>query len=198
MKRCSKCDENKPMSEFSKHKGKKDGLQSQCKKCVSAYHRKYRVANVDRMNATSAKWRANNQERIKAYIAANQDKYKVAQIKWRSNNRDTMAARCAEWRRKNPGLRRAISSRWRARKRNAKGDATAEQRQARWEVYGGRCYICNAVAEAIDHVIPLAAGGTNWPANLRPICKHCNSVKHACWPYDFVAARMAILNPQSA
>jgi 5-methylcytosine-specific restriction endonuclease McrA len=28
-------------------------------------------------------------------------------------------------------------------------------------------------------VIPLSVGGTNWPANLRPACRSCNSAKGA-------------------
>ena len=33
MKKCYKCGEEKPMSEFSSNKSKKDGVQSECKKC---------------------------------------------------------------------------------------------------------------------------------------------------------------------
>lgn len=33
MKRCSKCGETKPLSEFVKNRGKKDGIHSWCKKC---------------------------------------------------------------------------------------------------------------------------------------------------------------------
>jgi len=31
----------------------------------------------------------------------------------------------------------------------------------------------------VDHVIPVARGGSNWPANLVPACNSCNSKKHA-------------------
>ena len=40
-KQCSTCKQIKPLSEFYKHKGKKDGLQSQCKSCKSIYSAKY-------------------------------------------------------------------------------------------------------------------------------------------------------------
>ncbi|MEO3677390.1 HNH endonuclease [Rheinheimera sp. FR7-31] len=32
---------------------------------------------------------------------------------------------------------------------------------------------------AIDHIVPLAKGGTNDPTNLQILCKHCNSAKGA-------------------
>jgi 5-methylcytosine-specific restriction enzyme A len=40
------------------------------------------------------------------------------------------------------------------------------------------CQICNkALSEVIDHIIPLARGGTNKPENLQAVCKRCNEVK---------------------
>ena len=40
-KRCSKCKEIKPLSEFCKHKSYKDGHRYWCKLCESQWHRKY-------------------------------------------------------------------------------------------------------------------------------------------------------------
>jgi len=85
--------------------------------------------------------------------------------------------------------RKSQNGAWQIRKENADGMTTQEQLQARWDYYGNRCYICGAPAEATDHVIPLNKGGSDWPANLRPICKHCNSKKRDKWPYDFEQAK---------
>ncbi len=66
----------------------------------------------------------------------------------------------------------------------APGTASPEQIAARVAVYGGLCWICRAAPyDALDHVKPLARGGSNWPANLRPACTPCNSRKGAKWPY---------------
>jgi len=40
-KRCSKCGEIKPVSEFSKNKSKKDGLQDWCKTCLNEGNKRY-------------------------------------------------------------------------------------------------------------------------------------------------------------
>lgn len=45
-------------------------------------------------------------------------------------------------------------------------------------LWGERCWICFDPWEEIDHVIPFSRGGAHLPANLRPICKHCNRQKH--------------------
>lgn len=65
----------------------------------------------------------------------------------------------------------------------ALGEVTAEQLAARIAYYGGRCWMCSAPWTCIDHVKPLAAGGSNWPANLRPACRSCNARKQHHWPY---------------
>lgn len=72
-------------------------------------------------------------------------------------------------------------ARRRAHKAGAKGQCSAQQLQARIDFYGGKCWFaeCGKEYEAIDHVIPLSGGGTNWPANLRPICTKHNSIKGA-------------------
>jgi len=56
--------------------------------------------------------------------------------------------------------------------------------------YGGRCWMCGAPWEQIDHVKPLRVGGPNWPANLRPACGPCNGRKNGIWPYP-TKARVA-------
>lgn len=38
---CSKCRKELPISEFYKNKGKKDGLQGQCKNCIIEYYNKH-------------------------------------------------------------------------------------------------------------------------------------------------------------
>lgn len=40
-KTCSACRKTRPLADFSKHAGRKDGLESKCKKCTSAYGRKW-------------------------------------------------------------------------------------------------------------------------------------------------------------
>jgi 5-methylcytosine-specific restriction endonuclease McrA len=58
--------------------------------------------------------------------------------------------------------------------------------RARWAMYGGKCWLCGVDAEATDHVKPRAKGGPDLAANLRPICKTCNSRKKDKWPLVLV------------
>lgn len=57
---------------------------------------------------------------------------------------------------------------------------TAEKIAARFEFYGNRCFYCLAEGPLhIEHVKPLSAGGSHFPANLVPACESCNCSKGA-------------------
>lgn len=83
-------------------------------------------------------------------------------------------------------LRRVCKQRYRARKRNAYVANVSPRRI--YERDGWRCQLCrkpvrrdhvvpSPLAPVIDHILPLAQGGTHEPANVQ--CAHflCNSVK---------------------
>jgi len=48
-KKCSKCKVEKELTEFSKDKVNKNGLQSYCKKCSSKYKKEYRKNNLEKI-----------------------------------------------------------------------------------------------------------------------------------------------------
>ena len=48
-KRCTKCQEMKPFSEFSKNSRRPDGLVYWCKVCVNEYARIYRLENKEKV-----------------------------------------------------------------------------------------------------------------------------------------------------
>jgi hypothetical protein len=51
--------------------------------------------------------------------------------------------------------------------------------RAKWIKQGRSCSYCSARCEQVDHVIPLARGGTNYEGNLAPVCAPCNRRKNA-------------------
>jgi 5-methylcytosine-specific restriction endonuclease McrA len=44
---------------------------------------------------------------------------------------------------------------------------------------GRTCALCGGYADTVDHVRPLALGGTDVPSNLRPLCRSCNCSRGA-------------------
>lgn len=83
-------------------------------------------------------------------------------------------------------VRRDLEQRRRARKRNA--FVANVYRLRVFEADGYRCHICHRKTDAtkavphpraptLDHVIPLAKGGTHEPMNCRTACFQCNATK---------------------
>ena len=117
---------------------------------------------------------------------------KTANEKWRAENPEKKLA-CRRAYRSSPKGReahRAKRNRRRARKRNAPGNATTEQIKARFDYHGNKCRYCGCSDKplAIEHMIPLARGGSNWPSNLVPACTSCNSSKRAKTYKEFVGS----------
>lgn len=86
MKRCFRCHCEKPLSDFYKHAGMKDGHLNKCKQCTKADVAEHRAANLDRVQAydrrrasqphrraqsmqVQAEWKAAHPERRAAQIA---------------------------------------------------------------------------------------------------------------------------------
>jgi hypothetical protein len=104
---CTKCKIEKAVSEFSKNKSLKSGLQSQCKVCnsesnheyrrtnqkkESERNRKYREANKDEIKERTRKHREYNlkkvRERERKYYANNTDKVKKARQEYYKINKE--------------------------------------------------------------------------------------------------------------
>lgn len=175
---CSSCQTQKLHTDFHRNRATKSGYDGVCKDCVTE---RRRSQSVHRAIVR------------KAYVNRRRDEInaKKREAYHRNPEASTIAGR--EWRKNNPERTRAQiraqnSARY-ARIKGAPGHATAEDIQARWDYYGGKCWICGDAATDTDHVKPLAKGGSNWPANLRPACRRCNRSKSAQWPFPLEVAR---------
>lgn len=160
--------------------------------------KRWRERHPERAKASTDSWRQRNKERVKATLAAWEERNKARRDarkkEWRDSNKERRQQWTRAWLESNVERNRETRRQWRinnphkkleyriarkARKRNAGGHATFEQIQARIDLFGGMCSWCGETPyEHVDHVIALASGGTNWPANLRPACRRCNQRKH--------------------
>jgi hypothetical protein len=69
-KRCPRCGEIKPVSEYGKDSSAKDLLKAACKQCHRVYDRRYCAANAAVRAARSKQWLIDNRERKAVYTAA--------------------------------------------------------------------------------------------------------------------------------
>jgi 5-methylcytosine-specific restriction endonuclease McrA len=190
-KACTRCGLVKERTSENFHRAARmaDGLSSWCKECSKAYTRARVQASPEANRERSKAWYAKNPERGKARARAvrmaDPERKKAQDAAWRQANADHKREMDRAWVARNLDRarfsKRVRQQRRRALQLAAEGFASMEQVQARIDYYGGLCYLCKAAWEQIDHVKPLSKGGSNWPANLRPICTSCNCAKGARW-----------------
>jgi hypothetical protein len=53
-KHCRKCNQTKPVAEFSRARRERDGLQDKCRQCAAAYMEMYRSTHADHIKALNA------------------------------------------------------------------------------------------------------------------------------------------------
>jgi len=68
-----------------------------------------------------------------------------------------------------------------ARKRGAKGSHTLQEWKELKILLSNHCLGCwkRYIRLTEDHIIPLSKNGTDLIDNIQPLCKSCNSQKHA-------------------
>ena len=142
---------------------------------VEAYRRKYYKRNREAYHIRSAKYRAEKPQYFRDY-----------KRNWYRENQERARTYLREWHRQDVNRARVYGARRRARLEEGRVTFTVNELEQRMSMFGFRCYMCSGPFETVDHVKPLAKGGPDCLANLRPACKTCNSRKRDNWPYKSV------------
>ncbi len=193
LKTCTKCGKTKQADEFYKRCRAKDGLRCQCKACDAAHKKAYNAEHKEDNAARCKAYRATHAEEIAAYCAAHAEEITARSRIYRAEHADKVAAygrvycaehadevaaRMREWRQANPEKKAAYKHRRRALQRAA----TVEDFDIGevWERDNYTCVYCGETQNlSVDHIKPLAKGGSHSPDNLCVACISCNSSKRA-------------------
>ena len=177
MKTCSKCGESKPLEGFHKNKSRRDGLQTYCRKCVQVTT----LANKERIRVTTLAWRETNKEKHRAtslaYRAANKNHKSTTVAAWAAANRERRAATNAAYVKAHP--EKSLEAKFRRRALKANNGVNLVTSAETAGIIAMPCTACKAPSPSeIDHIIPLARGGSHTIGNLMPLCPSCNRSKN--------------------
>ena len=158
-------------------------------------HAKWREENKKHVTAARKENYEDNKEHYaqlhKKWKAANPEKVQGYKDKWLANNPEKRKEAEKKWRLAHPENGKMKEGRRRARIRETKVEDFTEQHVL--DLYGISCHICNLEIDMdaprrtnqegwenglhLDHLIPLAKGGTHTIDNLRPAHGLCNTRK---------------------
>lgn len=138
---------------------------------LSARRRAYYNANIERE-------REKARTRARATYEARRD-YMVAYMRaYYAANKDDFSERARAWREANPEKCKQYHVNRKAKLKKAEGSFDAGDIGRMMESQNCMCSACGADLDDtgfhVDHVVPLAKGGSNWPSNLQLLCPPCN------------------------
>lgn len=172
-KTCSRCGEIKPLTDYYVRKGK---AQAACKACIIAGNKRWNDAHPEAIAAASTRWQRRNKDRVRAH-----------NVEWYHANKQSSRDRVAAWKLANPeadSLRR-IKGHQRRRARVLLARVGPVDLNLLWIRQCAICAICNAridrglahpdpMSKSLDHIVPLALGGTHEQSNLAWTHLVCN------------------------
>jgi 5-methylcytosine-specific restriction endonuclease McrA len=135
---------------------------------------------------------------VTAYTEANRAKVRERRRKHREANKERLYAETRAWAKANPRKRRVGERNREARERGAIGTHTFADIQDIGRMQEWRCanQLCRVPVETgchIDHIVPIALGGTNDRRNIQLLCAPCNQSKHALDPIEWAQTQGLLL-----
>lgn len=155
-----------------------------------AYTREHYRANKKAYLKKAKDWGRKNpaqRKKIKdAWVLANPEWVKENQGKWGRENPERAKENAYRWRRENPEQFKAIRINRRARVAANGGSISGDEIKAIVVRQKGKCASCKKRAKLeMDHIMPVARGGTGHASNFQGLCRSCNARKNAKHPVDF-------------
>lgn len=141
----------------------------------------YRAANPEKARAVRNAWKAANQDRVIAYREANREKSRAAIAAWYAENKERY---------------RVYSHNRRAREAASGGALSPDLAERLLTLQSGKCACCGKPLGDdyhLDHIMPLALGGSNTDDNIQLLKAICNKRKAATHPVKYMQKKGFLL-----
>ena len=187
IKICKKCLKDKILSDFSKNKNTKDGLQVNCKICVKEYKEQYYLDNKEKILEKSKEYYIENQkyiiDRVKIWGDKNKEKIEQYKKKYVENNRNFINSKMVQRKKNDPILKLKMLYRSKTNK------ILGSNRESTFDLIGCSPSELKSHLEKqfkngmfwenhglfgwhIDHIIPLSSAKTE--DELKKLCHYSN------------------------
>lgn len=170
------------------------------KEAIKSRVRKYAKENPNKLKACNAAYRAENSDKLKAghdkWRHENLERTNKSKLEWASNNKDKVRAAAKAWAKRNPDALRSVRSNRRARKIAAGGKLSSNIAERLFKLQKGLCACCKQRLDDdyhLDHIMPLALGGSNTDGNMQLLKSRCNLQKNKKHPVAFMQSRGFLL-----
>ena len=189
MKTCSKCCTAKLSSDFFANPQHSDGLQTHCKECQRTTKREWARKNPEKVQAYKKQWNIDNAEHTHeynlAYYWSDPETARARRRQWVEEHREQSRAYARTniklWRKKNPTKKRALDLRRRAQINGSPHTETVDKAII-YKRDKEICSLCHTKVAwedvSLDHIIPLALGGTHTYKNIALAHWLCNVRKN--------------------
>lgn len=147
-------------------------------------HTKYARENKDKIRIKNAKWRLDHPN------------YTQASASWRLEHKERVAELIREWGKRHKDRLHAYKQNRRARKKANGGRLSSDIVKKLLILQRGKCACCGAPLGKnfhLDHIVPLALGGSNTDNNMQLLKQKCNLRKDAKNPIDFMQGKGFLL-----
>lgn len=184
---CKKCLADKLISDFSKNKNTKDGLQDKCKICVKEYKKQYYINNKDKILEKAKEYYIENQkiiiDRVKIWGDNNKNKVEQYKKNYVERNRDFINTKMVQRKKDDPILKLKMLYRSKTNK------ILGSNRESTFDLIGcspselksylekqfkdGMCWENHGLfGWHIDHIIPLSSAKND--DELKNLCHYSN------------------------
>lgn len=164
------------------------------KERINKWHRDNYAENKEKITAKNLKWNVDNIEKVteyrKRYFAENKERISCVHKMYRVNNPEKRKATCLRWDVAHPGEKRIHAQNRRARQLG--GSISRGLADKLFRLQKGKCPCCKLPLGKdyhMDHIMPLALGGSNTDDNIQLLRKICNLQKGSKHPVEFMQSR---------
>lgn len=172
-----------------------------------ANNKAWNLANPEKLKASKAAWVSANPERNKIYRSANLEKISAYQKLYYVSNQEKLCKKTKNWKENNPDkvkswlklnpeVARLHNQNYRSKKRTNGGTLSKGLSAKLFKLQKGKCPCCKEPLGDnyhLDHIVPIALGGSNTDDNIQLLRGTCNHQKHAKHPIDFMQQRGFLL-----